>query len=64
MQRDDVIPADDLGLRRSVSHHYFGDKKISGAEARRIAQKWGEWKGLAAFYLIVADATESMLKAY
>jgi DNA-3-methyladenine glycosylase II len=63
MQRHDVVPADDLGLRRVISHHYFEDERISGTEARRITQKWGEWKGLAAFYLIVAEATENMLKA-
>ncbi|WP_455391871.1 DNA-3-methyladenine glycosylase family protein, partial [[Eubacterium] cellulosolvens] len=32
MQRFDVVPADDLGLRRYVSHHYFDDKKITSAE--------------------------------
>ena len=34
------------------------DRKITGDEARRIAEKWGKWKGLASFYLIVADMLE------
>jgi DNA-3-methyladenine glycosylase II len=55
MQKLDALPADDLGLRRVVSHYYCEDRKISGEEARRIAEKWGKWKGLAAFYLIMAE---------
>jgi DNA-3-methyladenine glycosylase II len=50
----DAIPADDLGLRRHISHYYCNDRKISNEEARRIAEKWGKWKGLASFYLIIA----------
>ena len=59
----DVIPADDLGLKRIISHYYYRDEKISGTEARKVAEKWGQWKGLAAFYLIIADAMESTLEA-
>ena len=54
MRRLDVVPADDLGLRRVMSHFYGSGRMISGEEARRIAEKWGAWKGLASFYLIVA----------
>lgn len=56
MQRFDVIPADDLGVRRCISHYYCGDDKISGEEARMIAKKWDKWKGLASFYLIMAKS--------
>lgn len=55
MQKFDSIPADDLGVRRVISHYYCNDRKIPGEEARKIAEKWGRWKGLASFYLIVAD---------
>ena len=58
MQKYEAIPADDLGLRRTISHFYCKDRKITGDEARRIAEKWGKWKGLASFYLIVADMLE------
>ena len=64
MRKLDVVPADDLGLRRIISHYYCLDEKISGLEARKVAKRWGKWKGLAAFYLIVADAMESMLEAH
>jgi len=46
-------PADDLFLRRVISHYYFNCNEISGDEARGICERWGEWKGLASFYLIV-----------
>jgi len=59
MRKLDVIPADDLGLRRIISHYYGSDKKISGTKARKVAERWGKWKGLAAFYLIIADAMET-----
>jgi DNA-3-methyladenine glycosylase II len=55
MQKLEAIPADDLGLRRTISHYYCKDRKISIQEARKIAEKWGKWKGLAAFYLIMAE---------
>jgi DNA-3-methyladenine glycosylase II len=53
--RKNALPADDLGLRRVIAHYYCRDKRISSDEARAIAQKWGNWKGLAVFYLIVAE---------
>jgi DNA-3-methyladenine glycosylase II len=55
MQRFDAIPADDLGVRRCVSHYYCNDQDMSGEEVRKIAERWGRWKGLACFYLIVAE---------
>lgn len=55
MQRLEALPADDLGLRRVISCYYRDGKVISSAETRQIAENWGEWKGLAAYYLVVAD---------
>ncbi len=55
MRRIDPFPADDLGLRRIISHYYTDDNRNSSAEARQIAMKWGKWKGLAAYYLVVAE---------
>jgi DNA-3-methyladenine glycosylase II len=56
MQRLEAFPADDVGLRRVISHYYCYDRKIPSEEAREIAEKWGTWKGLAGFYLIMAAA--------
>ncbi len=58
MQKYDVIPADDLGLRRVISHFYFDGEKIAPDDAREMAQKWGKWKGLASFYLVIAETLE------
>jgi len=55
MQRLEALPADDLGLRRDISRYYRDGKVIPSAEARRIAEGWGRWKGLAAYYLVVAS---------
>lgn len=50
----DAIPADDLGLRRVIARYYADDRRIDADEARAIAQRWGRWKGLAGYYLMVA----------
>jgi DNA-3-methyladenine glycosylase II len=55
MHRHRAFPADDLGLRRSISHFYCNDKKITADDARKIAVKWGKWRGLAGFYLIAGE---------
>jgi DNA-3-methyladenine glycosylase II len=62
LQRYDAIPADDLGLRRVMAHFYCHDRKIISDEARKIAEKWGRWKGLASFYLIMAEAIERRVR--
>jgi DNA-3-methyladenine glycosylase II len=56
MRKLDALPADDLGLRRVISHYYCNDRRISSEETRTIARKWGKWKGLASYYLIVAES--------
>lgn len=55
MQRFDAFPAQDLGLRRAIAHYYHQDRKISAEEARQTAEAWKGWRGLAGFYLIVAE---------
>jgi len=55
MQKFDAMPADDLGLRRIIAHYYHHGQKIMGEEARRTAQAWPGWRGLASFYLIMAE---------
>jgi DNA-3-methyladenine glycosylase II len=55
IRRLDVLPADDFGIRRVISTYYCGGRPIKAAEAREISEAWGKWKGLAAFYLIIAE---------
>jgi len=58
MQRLDALPADDFGIRRVISRYYCDGKPIKADEAREIAEAWGRWKGLAAFYLIIAEVKD------
>ena len=53
--RPDAFPADDAGVPRFISQFYLSGRKISAAEARTFAGRWGAWKGFAAYYLEVAD---------
>ncbi|MGD6805905.1 MAG: DNA-3-methyladenine glycosylase family protein [Candidatus Bathyarchaeia archaeon] len=55
MQRYDVLPADDFGIRRVISNYCCGGKPIKAEDARKVAESWGKWRGLAAFYLISAE---------
>jgi DNA-3-methyladenine glycosylase II len=55
LHRLDSIPADDLGLRRAIGRRYQAGEDLSGDEIRKIADRWGPWKGLAAYYILVAD---------
>lgn len=55
LHRPDAFPADDIGVRRFISKFYLNGRKISSAEARSFAEQWGSWKGLAAYYLEIAD---------
>jgi DNA-3-methyladenine glycosylase II len=61
MQKLDALPADDFGIRRVISRYYCSGKKIKTDEAREIAKGWGKWKGLAAYYLIIAEARGIMV---
>jgi DNA-3-methyladenine glycosylase II len=58
MQKLDALPADDFGIRRVISRYYCLGKPIKAAEALEIAKSWGRWKGLAAFYLIIAEVKD------
>ena len=55
LHRPDAFPADDVGVRRLISKFYPGERRISSADARSFAERWGAWKGFAAYYLEVAD---------
>ena len=43
------------GLMQLISHYYYEDRKITGQEARSVAEAWKDWRGLASFYLIMAE---------
>ena len=51
LQRPDVLPVDDLGLRRAVSLHYNRGRALSEAKIRKIGQAWAPWRSVASWYL-------------
>jgi DNA-3-methyladenine glycosylase II len=55
MQRLEVLPADDFGIRRVISNYYCNGQPIKASQVREIGKAWGKWKGLAAFYLLSAE---------
>ena len=55
LQKWDAIPADDVGLRRIISKYYCEGRRITSYEAKKIAEPWGKWRGLAAFYFVIAE---------
>ena len=55
LHRPDAFPADDIGVRRFISQFYMHDKNVSSGQARSFAERWGFWKGYAAYYLEIAD---------
>jgi len=55
MARFEAVPADDLGVRRSISRLFFKGRPATADMVRDLANGWGNWRGLAAFYVIVAD---------
>ena len=55
IHRLDAFPADDVALRRIIARFYRNGQNITADEARDIADQWGHYKGLAAFYLVMAD---------
>jgi DNA-3-methyladenine glycosylase II len=61
MHRSDAMPADDLGLRRCIARYYCQGKRVTGNEARRISETWGDWKGLAGFYLLTAERMDIVI---
>ncbi len=63
MRKLDAIPADDVALRRLISHYYFNDAKVSNEQARDLAEeRWGRYRGYAAFYLMYGGRVENFLK--
>jgi DNA-3-methyladenine glycosylase II len=49
--RPDVLPLDDIGLRRAVARHYGRDYPIAKAEVAAIAETWRPWRTVATWYL-------------
>jgi DNA-3-methyladenine glycosylase II len=49
--RPDVLPVDDLGLRRAAARHYFGGKDVGAEALRALGAQWAPWRSVATWYL-------------
>jgi DNA-3-methyladenine glycosylase II len=51
LARPDVLPLDDLGLRRAMNLHYGHGRTLTRTRMRRIAAAWAPWRSVATWYL-------------
>jgi len=51
LARPDVLPLDDLGLKRAMSLHYGRGRALTSHRMRRIGAAWAPWRSVATWYL-------------
>jgi DNA-3-methyladenine glycosylase II len=51
LMRPDVLPVDDLGLRRAMERQYNVGEPLTTAEMREIGKRWSPWSSVATWYL-------------
>jgi DNA-3-methyladenine glycosylase II len=51
LMRPNVLPLDDLGLIKGISHSYFSGEPVSRAEAREVAEAWAPFRSVATWYI-------------
>jgi DNA-3-methyladenine glycosylase II len=51
LMRPNVLPLDDLGLIKGISHNYFSGEPVSRAEARELAEAWSPYRTVGTWYL-------------
>jgi DNA-3-methyladenine glycosylase II len=51
LMRPDVLPLDDLGLLKGISHCYFSGEPVTRAEARDIGEGWAPFRSVATWYV-------------
>lgn len=51
MLRPDILPMNDLGLKRALSIHYNANQPVSEFKIRTISELWKPWRSVATWYL-------------
>jgi DNA-3-methyladenine glycosylase II len=51
LARPDVLPLDDLGLRRAMNLHYGRGRALTRSRMRNIGAGWAPWRSVATWYL-------------
>jgi DNA-3-methyladenine glycosylase II len=51
LRRPDVLPVDDLGLRRAMERAYNGGEPLTRDDMRAIGEPWAPWRTVGSWYL-------------
>ena len=51
LMRPNVLPLDDVGLMKGISHNYFSGEPVSRHEMRELSQAWQPYCSVATWYL-------------
>lgn len=51
LMRPNVMPLDDIGLIKGISHNYFSGEPVTRAEARELGDGWSPYRSVATWYL-------------
>ena len=51
LMRPNILPLDDLGLLKGISHNYFSGEPVSRAEAREVGDAWAPFRSVATWYI-------------
>jgi DNA-3-methyladenine glycosylase II len=51
LMRPDVLPMDDLGLRRAMERAYNDGEPLTKADMRELGARWSPWSSVATWYL-------------
>ncbi|HKW80444.1 MAG TPA: DNA-3-methyladenine glycosylase [Casimicrobiaceae bacterium] len=49
--RPDILPVDDLGLRKAMSMHFLRNKPATRDAMLKVAEPWRPWRSVATWYL-------------
>ena len=49
--RPNVLPVDDLGLRKAAGIQYFGGEEVDAEQLRALGARWEPWRSVATWYL-------------
>ncbi len=51
LMRPDVLPLDDLGLRRAMERAYNDGAPLTKPQMRKLGERWSPWSSVATWYL-------------
>jgi DNA-3-methyladenine glycosylase II len=57
--RNNVLPADDLGVQHAAGRFYGNSRRMTAAEVRRLGERWRPWESWATYYLLAGLRLES-----